>query len=240
MIDLSLYTNEALSPDQQALKNTILEELSGGFGLSTTSVIKSRPPNTNLTGFCELVKNVVDLENQNLERRVLVVEQMPDTNFFEDPDEPLKEVSGLILTTVLKREPATLVGGNEPFNPKRRDIRPRMIRAEIKNDPERPGEVVYVISKLFDNLVGLNICARTNKRADELAEWFEDLMEKNRWYFERKGFLKVFFEGRMADLRRDDSMIKMSFRPLKYYVRTETYYTITEQQLNRIVVQIKV
>src|ERR1019366_7521625 len=143
MIDLSIYTNEALSSDQQALKDTILQELSGGFGLSATSVLKCPPPNTSLTGFCNLVRGLVDIENMNLERRILVVEQMPDTNFFQDPDEPLKEVSGLILTTVLKREPATLAGGNEPFNPKRRDIKPRMIRAEIKDDPERPGQVVY-------------------------------------------------------------------------------------------------
>ena len=54
-------------------------------------------------------------------------------------------------------------------------------------------------------------------------------MEFNRPLFEQCGFNKVLFKGRMADLRRDDTVMKISFRPLKYYLRTETFFTLTEQ-----------
>lgn len=226
-----------LNTDQIDLKNKILFEITKG---SSVEELKTPfyPSKTSLTDFFNLVKNLIDLESKNLDRRILLTETMPDTNFFQDPDDPLKEVSGYILTTLLKREPATLVGGNDPFNTGRRDLKPKLIRKIVGNDPARPGEITYVISKLFDNLVGLNICTRTNKEANSLADWFEDLMEKNRWYFELNGFSKYYFLGRLADLRKDDSMMKMSFRPFKYYVRTETYYFLTEQELNRIIVQI--
>jgi hypothetical protein len=228
-----------LTQSQIDLRNTIVLEILGkGAHIEELHKDQFKPSKTTLTNFFSIVKDLVDLDNKNSDQRILVTETMPDTNFFQDPDDPLKEISGYILTTLLRREPATLVGGNDPFNGSRRDLKPKLIRKIIGNDPERPGEVTYVISKMFDNLVGLNICSRTNKRADFLADWFEDLMEKNRWYFELNGFSKYFFLGRLADLRKDDSLGKMSFRPFKYYVRTETYYYITEQELNRILVKV--
>jgi hypothetical protein len=228
-----------LNAYQIDLKNKIVLELTGGLGIDESNQECSfAPQKTTTVGFFNRVKELVDLDQVNADQPVLVTETMPDLNLFQDPDHPEKELSGLVLTTVLRREPGTLSGGNQPFSSKRQDTRPKMIRRVIKNDPNKPGEITFIISKWFDNLVGLNVCARTNKRADELADWFEDLMEKNRWFFEINGFNKVLFKGRMADLRKDDSTTKISFRPMKYYFRTETFYTITEQQLNRMIVQL--
>jgi hypothetical protein len=225
---------------QLEFRDKILIELSGGAGITRENADECTdpPPNTTLTGFFNKVKEVVDATQINADQRVLVTETMPENNIFQDPDDQDKELSGMILTTVLRREPGTLAGGNQPFRAKRQDVRPKIIRRVVKKDPNKPGVTTFIISKWFDNLVGLNIAARTNKRANELAEWFENLMEFNRPLFELDGFQKVMFKGRMSDLRRDDSVMKISFRPLKYYLRTETFFTITEQQLNRLIVQV--
>ncbi len=237
---MSILTDPVeLSIAQLEFKNKVIMEMTGGMGITEeTQESSALPPSRTTSEFFDRVKELVDYTQVNKDQPILVTETMPDLKLFQDPEYPEKDLSGLILTTVLRREPGTLAGGNQPFNEKRKDSRPKMIRKVIKNDPDKPGQVTFIISKVYDNLVGLNICSRTNKRANELAEWLEDLMEKNRWFFEINGFHKLSFKGRLADLRKDDSLTKLSFRPMKYYFRTETFYSITEQQLNRLIVQV--
>lgn len=236
---MSIITNPIeLNEQQLELKNAILMEMTNDKVISRTNAeLNEPPPNTNLTGFFKTVKELVDVTQENTDQRVLLTETMPEVNLFEDPDHPGKELSGYILTTVLKREPGTLAGGNQPFSSKRRDLKPKMLRGIIKSDPDKPGESTLIFSKWYDNLVGLNICCRTNKRANELADWLENLMETNAWYFQQAGFPLVFMDARLPDLRREDGLMKVSFRPFRFFVRTETFFTLTEHQLDRLIVQ---
>jgi len=234
-MSLDIYNHENLEAYQIELKNKILFDITNGQHIGT---IEEIPRETTVDKFFILTKNLVDQDERFVDRRVLVTDTMSENNIMQDPDDPTKDLSGMVITSLLHRAPATLVGGNEPFDKGRRDIKPKRVLRLIKNTSERPGEVTYVINQWFDNLIGFNVGALTNKRADELADWFENLMETNRWYFELNGYGRYNFDERTADLYVNYGTYKMAWRPHKYYVRTETNYLLTEQQLNKLIVQI--
>jgi hypothetical protein len=234
-MSLDVYSNENLTARQIDLKNTIIFEITGGI---EPEIIDEIPEGTTLDDLFLKVKNLVDTNGRFDDRRILFTDTMSDGNIFQDPDLGTKDLAGLIINSVLKRTPATLVGGNDPFNRGRRDLKPKLVRKIIGANPERPGEVSWVLTSRYDNLVGFTIVAQTNKWADELADWFESLIETNRWYFVLNGYQVFYFDERTADVYVDFSTFKATFRPYKYYVRTETNYVITESQLNKLIVQI--
>ena len=80
--------------------------------------------------------------------------------------------------------------------------------------------------------------ARTNKRANELALWFENLMETNRPYFAFKGITKYFMNIRKADESKQYGNDQVESRPYFYFVRTEKTYEVKEQALNNLVIRL--
>lgn len=236
---MSFNFNEDLTTEQIALKEQLTREilrdygkLSGGLG-----AISKLPVHNNIEQFIDGVKELIDIDQQTSGQRVILRDDYTTDNIMEDPDNPLQELSGIVLYSMKRRAPGTMEGGNTWFDRGRREVKPR-IREIISNDPCNPGQVKIVYSQWFDNEVKFDITARTNKRANELAFWFENLMETNRPFFAFRGVTKYFMNIREADEFKQYGNDSFECRPYCYFIRTERTYEVTEQALNRLIIRL--
>ena len=239
---MSFNFNEYLTSDQIDLKNKILAEIKNDeahIGLRPGQ-ISTVPSHCSLDGFADLVKALIDLDQRTSDQRVTLLDNYSRTNVFEDPLNPLKELSGVVLYSVEHRSPGSMAGGNNWFSRERREVKPR-VRSIVYNDNSCcPGQAKIIYSQWFDNEVRFDVCARTNKRANNLAAWFENLMESNRLYFGLHGANKFFFDRRERDEFVQLGNEGYERRPYFYRLRTEETYTLTEQTLNKVIMTLSV
>lgn len=230
--------NEGLTPNQVLLKEELVREITRDYGkASRREAISKISYHNNIDQFIDGIKELIDIDQQTSGQRVILKDDYATDNILEDPDDPLKELSGVVLYSMKRRAPGTMEGGNDWFNKSRREIKPR-IREIITNDPKNPGETKIIYSQWFDNEIKLKITARTNKRANELAFWFENLMETNRPFFAFRGITKYFMNIREADEFKQYGNDPMECRPYCYFVRTERTYEVTEQALNSLIIKL--
>lgn len=194
--------------------------------------LRSPLPATDVDGFFNLVGKAIE-EQQRIEGvkvPIIYSEEMPEA------DDNLK---GEVITYSIKsRLPGTFEAIQQSLAMDNRRIRNRRpLLREIIEDPEHPGTKIYTYGLEFDNIVCFNLWAKTNKTANLRAMWFEDLIEKWRWYFEASGIKRVNYEGRAEDKRLSPDNIKLACRPLMYYVRTEKITVVSEYTLRSLVVE---
>lgn len=238
---MSLNYNDGLSNREIQLKEALTREilrdyakLSRGLKGESTSKI---PAHSSIEGFVDSVKDLIDLDQQTSGQRVILKDDYARGNILQDPTDANKELSGVVLYSMKRRAPGTMEGGNTWFDKSRREVKPRL-REIITNDPCNPGQAKLIYSQWFDNEIKFDICARTNKRANELALWFEELMETNRPFFAFRGITKYFFNERSEDEFKQYGNDYYEYRPYCYFVRTEKTYEVTEQALNRLVIKL--
>ena len=231
--------NEGLTPEQIALKERLARQILRDYSKLSEpkSQISSIPICSSVEDFVDSLADLIDLNQDTAGQRVLLRDSHHSDNLFEDPDDPTKELSGVVLYSMKRRAPGTMSGGNVWFNRERREVKPRL-RDIITNDINNPGQVKLIYSQWFDNELRFDIAARTNKRANELALWFEDLMESNREFFAYKGITKYFMNIRESDESRQYGNDQVECRPYYYFVRTEGTYEVTEQALNRLIISL--
>ena len=238
---MSFNYNEDLSEEQVQVKGLLVKELTKEYvdvrRDPRAPRISSIPVHSNVEQFVDAVKELVDINQETAHQRVLLLDDFSRTSIFEDPENSAKELSGVVIYSMLRRAPGTMEGGNAWFNSARREIKPR-IRTIDYDNPDYPGQARVMMSQWFDNELAFSVCARTNKRANELALWFEELMEKNRQYFAAKGIAKYFFNKREADQHIQIGELGYENRPLCYFVRTERTYIITEEEINKIILSL--
>lgn len=231
--------NEGLTASQMTLKEELTREILRDYSKSQIrgEAISKLPTHNTIEGFVDGVKELIDISQETTGQRVILKDDYSTNNVFQDPNIPTQELSGVVLYSMKRRAPGTMEGGNTWFDRGRREVKPRL-REIISNDPTNPGQVRLVYSQWFDNEVRFDISARTNKRANELAYWFEDLMETNRPFFAFKGITKYFLNIREADEFRQYGNDTIECRPFFYFVRTENTYEVTEQALNRLIIRL--
>lgn len=236
---MSLNYNEGLTAEQVAFKGSLVAEIMQDY-----SKIKSRSPSitkvpshSSLDEFITSVKELIDSDQINADQKVTLIDDHSKDNIFQDINNPTRELSGVVLYSLDRRSPGTMAGGNSWFSKERREVKPR-IREIITNDINNPGQAKIVYSQWFDNRVRFKVCARTNKRANELCDWFENLLETNRYYFNIKGITKFFMDERMSDNQEQIGNEQVECRPFFFFVRTEKTYELTEQALNKIVISL--
>jgi len=231
--------NEGLTLEQIALKETLTREILRDYGKvsETRGQISSIPVHSSVEGFVDSVSALIDLDQETASQRIILRDSQADQNIFEDPNDPTKELSGMVTYSMKRRAPGTMSGGNTWFSRERREVKPRL-RDIITNDINNPGQVKLIYSQWFDNELRFDITARTNKRANELALWFEDLMETNRAYFAYKGITKYFMNIRESDESRQYGNDLAELRPYYYFVRTERTYEVTEEALNKLIISL--
>lgn len=235
MIEFS--ENSGLTDLQISLKEKIVVDISAqkGRAISSQGQISKTDAHSTIEEFIDAVQEVVNIDQADAAQKVILKDERAAGSIFEDPHNVGQDVSGVIIYKMEKREPGTMKGGNQPFDGARREIKPR-VREVLSDSQEHPGEAKVVYSQWFDNLVCFRITARTAHRANELALWFEELMECNRYFFAGRGINRYHFWERSRDEFQQVGDESYFYRPMYYYVRTEKTYKLSEQALNNIVV----
>jgi len=236
---MSFKYNIGLDETEKALKEELTREILRDYSKlqRRNEAISKLPAHSDIDQFIDAVKELIDIDQETSGQRVILKDDYTTDNIMEDPENPTKELSGVVLYSMKRRAPGTMEGGNAWFDRGRREVKPR-IREIITDDPCNPGKAKIVYSQWFDNEVKFDIVARTNKRANELALWFENLMETNRPFFAYRGITKYFLDQREADDFKQYGNDPFECRPYCYFVRTEKTYEVTEEALNRLIIRL--
>jgi len=229
-----LNNNEGLSPTGIEYKELIVREILANHRKdnATYQGIGTSPVYSTVDGFINAVKQLLDIVYADNNRKVMLKDMDTVGNVMQNPHNAAEELSGAVVYEMVRRAPGTMKGGNDWFSEVRREVKPR-IRSIKTGDLADPYATVY-LSQWFDNLLSFNVCARTAYRADELATEFENMMESYRFYFSLKGVGKYFLRERTRDVAHPIGNEMLYYRPLEYYVRTETTYTVNENTINKI------
>lgn len=232
--NVQILVNEGLTEEQIEVKIKYLESLTEGqfFNTNMPYYVNKR---TTLNDFIGLVKQAIDKDQENKKNKIIFIDDHSKTNIFENPHKPGEDVRAVVGYSLIKRAPGTTAGTNQPFDTSRREIKPQY-RGFEKNEADKPGEITFYTGQWFDNLICFHVYARSNKEANDVADWFEEVMELNRQFFAWNGFLKYHFHERESDavVKEGDNAIHL--RPMVYWVRTEKCYEITEQAINNMVI----
>lgn len=231
--------NAELSKEQLQHKNTFYQEI-----LNTTPVMSrdySGPGMMRVDGdldeFVDAVSDLINIDQQDLDRKIKLIDANVYKNILEDPDKPGEDLAGVVVFTLEERTPGTTAGGNEPSNRQRRETRPQF-RGVTRNEAENPDGLVIHKGQFFDNYLSFNMVARTSAQANRMSLWFEDIMEVGRIFFARKGFVRYHFDKREKDSFLKSGEEGFHVRPLKFYLRTEKVYSISEKTINRLMISL--
>lgn len=232
---LDFQLNEGLTEEQLALKRTYVETITG-----VPYAFRKKGPRTinahsTIEQFIDQVKRIMEIEQEDFKNKVILVDDFSKNNIFENPEKPGEDVRAVISYKLCRRAPGTTKGGNQPFDKTRTERVPQYRGADY-DDVENPREVIMYMGQWFDNELCFNVHARSNKEANDIALWFENIMEGNRQFFAYNGILKYYFVERESDsvVKEGDGVVHV--RPMVYWVRTEKCYEITEQAINKIVI----
>lgn len=232
---VNTHLNEGLTDVQVQLKRERIQELLKHPYRTCQPSTTFVPVNSSLDEFICGVKRLMDMNQVDKKNKVIFVDDFTKGNIFEDPEDPGADVVATVAYRLRRRAPGTTAGGNTPFDKSRREMTPH-IRAITVDDIENPRETTFHMGQWFDNELRFEIYARTNKEANEIAMWFETLMDQNKHFFASHGIMKYYFQERESDtvVKEGDGVVHC--RPLCYWVRTEKCFEITEQAINNIVI----
>ncbi len=136
---------------------------------------------------------------------------------------------------VKRKEPGTI--GKHPFDPPT-EIKPRVRQYVI--DPDYDDCHVMVLGQWFDNLLQFDCWAKTNSRADDLIEWFEDFMYRYTWVWKKNGVNEILYWMRTQDEEVSKWRNDLSARTVLYYFKTEKIVTIREHDFKQLDLYIEV
>lgn len=239
MSQIDFNLNEGLDSTQVELKRQIVDEIYSDYAKFDRQYrgIGYIEAQSSLDRFVDLVKVIVEEDQKDNKHKIKLIDGYYGGSIFQDPEDSKEELAGVISYSLCRRAPGTMKGGNTPFNSGRLERVPH-VRGFSKNEVDNPGEITVHMGQWFDNLLCFSIHARSNQEANKFAMWFEELMQKHRAFFAGNGFTRYHFEEREADGFAREGDTGVHIRPLKYYVRTEKNYDLTEQAINRLVVML--
>jgi hypothetical protein len=184
--------------------------------------------------FAEVATILDDYQN-----RLNINEQDRITLCEEGPPVPL--TTQVISYKLKKRAPGVVSPARPGISSSARSRHEWVPRCRyIIADPEKPNTKTYVMGQFFDNMIEFTCWARSNKAANSTALLFQDLMNTYRFYFKLKGFSEVIFEERLEDVQMDAETQgnTLKGRPLTFYVRTDRTFSISENVLRDIVINL--
>lgn len=197
----------------------------------TNQRLRTPTPAADIDTFFRLVGAAVS-KQQEIDGAVTKIQ------FTEEYPEKDDNIEGEVITyNILSRKPGTFENQRTSQAMSDRNIRQRTgFFREAYADPDNPGSRIYTFGQWFDNLVEFDMCARTNKTANQRALWFEDFMDTWTWFFKVNGVLDIRYEERGADAVHAPENRKLAIRPLIYLVRTEKVTVIREHTLRSLIV----
>jgi hypothetical protein len=109
-------------------------------------------------------------------------------------------------------------------------------RSEVAH-PEHLGEKLITMGKYYDNLVAINVYARTDKQAFNRLLWLEKAIDSYTWFFRMHGF-RVIEKGVEAREKTVIGDLLITRYPVYYLVRTEDVYHYGSQELKHVSVSV--
>ncbi len=225
--------------DEVELKIVVNNVFNSQIVVDNSLAQKSRTvkPAKSLTEVYDLVRKAVE----DYQKRANTPQQ--NQNAFTEGDPDLKVIenlnaqkkSGLISFGLVKRCPGAFSQG-KPFEGDVKNMRP--LFRESLPDPENPSYRLAHVGYWHDNIIRFTMWAQTNKRANEMALWFEDLMDEYDWFFKAEGCNRLMFWERKEDKTLDIDGNKWYGRPIDYFVRTEKIKIFSEKTIEQIVLNI--
>ena len=201
--------------------------------------ISYEPSNSTLDDFLTFVQELMEIEQEGKKSKVILVDDFSKNNIFEDPKRPGTPVLGVITCSVKGSKPGSFSQTNSPMaHSGTREIRPSL-RGITKNTIQDKSIWTYYFGQRFDNEICFKIHARSNKEANEITTWFQNLLAIHKKFFAQKGVIRYYFRERDSDdvVKESDNVIYI--RPLCYYLTTEEVYTTTEYVLEKIKLKLK-
>ena len=191
---------------------------------------KTRTPGVakNIVEVMTLIKSAIE----DYETRTHSTNDAKINVTYEEPDK-LTDLETLTIK-LIRREPG-MYGQGAPFGNSTRQLRP-LLRDTV-DDPEEPGYKRAIMGQCYDNILRLTCWARTNKTANERALWLETVMEEYSWFFVYSGANRVLYEGRGPEETITVESSKVYGRCIDYFVRTEKLRSISQKELELVVVK---
>jgi hypothetical protein len=197
------------------------------------------PVHASLDNFLDLIREVMEIEQEDRVDKVILVDDFAKENIFTDPHNPKTNVLAVITCQVRGQKPGAAHQTNKPFESNGvREIRPSL-RAIEKQDESDKALYKYYYGQLFDNHILFQIHARSNKEANEVVAWFQNLLIIHKKFFALKGIIRYYFLERESDSSVKEGDNAIYVRPLCYYLTTEENYTTTEYVLQKIKLKLK-
>ncbi len=212
---------------------SVIQKDDGALNRKTTSLKPAKNLQEVYQTVGKAIENLQTRADLAEEHKIVFVEGMPDKKILEELAS--KRKGGIVSFSLIKREPGSFSQG-APFEGAVRNMKP--IFREEADDPENPGYKVGAVGYWHDNIIRFTCWANTNKRANELAQWFEDMMDEYMWYFKAEGINRMLFWGRSADSTENIDGNKWYGRPIDYFVRTEKIKVFSEKTIEKIVLSI--
>jgi hypothetical protein len=206
---------------------------------SKYSGVEYNPVHCSLDNFLTLTRQLMDIHQEGKTHKVILIDDFSKNNIFEDPKNPKTEVLAVVTCSVRGQKPGSFSQTNSPMtNAGTREIRPSL-RSIQKADEEDRSTWIYYFGQLYDNQICFTIHARSNKEANQVATWFQNLLSVHKKFFALKGIIRYYFIERESDsvVKEGDSVIHV--RPLMYYLTTEEVSITTEQVLQKIKLNLK-
>jgi hypothetical protein len=186
-------------------------------------------PAKNITEVMELIR----LAFEDYYTRTHVTDDAKVRFSYEDPDNTAQLET--VTIRLEKREPGMYAQGS-PFSAGIKQLRP-LLREEFA-DADNPGYRRAVLGQWYDNVICLTPWARTNKAASERALWIETVMEDYAWYFGYMGVSRPpLYQGRQSEITQNVDGQRIYGRPINYFVRTEKIRSVSQKEIEQIVVR---
>lgn len=225
------YGNLNLDYFQNFLKDEDLEAVYQG--------VSYQKNNATLDNFLTFTQQLMEIDQENKQNKIILIDDFSKNNIFEDPKKPGKQALGVITCSVKNSKPGSFHQTNHPESSQGvREIRPSF-RGMEKVNIEDKSTYNYYFGQKFDNIICFQIHARSNKEANEITSWFQNLLTMHKKFFAQKGIIRYYFLEREQDsvVKESDGVIHT--RALCYYLATEEVYTVTENVLEKIKLELK-
>jgi hypothetical protein len=237
---MTIVNSENFEVEHERLSLSYLESLIKAEDLEDIyNGISYIPAHSTLDDFLDSLKELMEIEQQDKKNKVILIDDFSKNNIFEDPRNPSTPVLGVVTCSVKTSKPGSWNQTNAPTsNSGVREIRPsfRGVEKSLVNDK---AVWHYYFGQKFDNDICFKIHARSNKEANEITSWFQNLLAVHKKFFAQKGVIRYYFRERESDdvVKESDGVIHI--RPLCYYLTTEEVYTTSEYVLEKIKLKLK-
>lgn len=225
------YEKETLEYFENLLRDEDLEALYQG--------VSYQPNNVSLDDFLNILKDLMEIVQEDRADKVILIDDFSKNNIFEDPKNPKTPVLGVVTCSVKSVKPGSFHQTNQPATSTGvREIRPSL-RGIQKASVEDKAVSYYYFGQRFDNTICFKVHARSNKEANEIVTWFQNLLAIHKKFFAQKGIIRYYFLERESDsvVKESDNVIHV--RPVSYYLTTEEVSMVSEHVLQKIKLKLK-